>query len=146
MSNLPVVEHQAGSSKRPKFEIPIDGVDYVALCPKIAVWLQAANVINEASAMQGGGLPVAAKVNDVFDMILQQALDPEVIAEFTRRLKDPRDDIDIDVMWIAAMEIMRAAEPWIKAKGKEMGIVIPQLMPDPDKTRQPSVKPKQRRR
>jgi hypothetical protein len=129
------------ASSRPTAPVVIGGKTYTALCPKMAIWIRAVHEINEAAAKSGGNALSAAQtlhdvlVGDDADKhstgVLVQALEPEDIAELTARLTDRRDDLDMDSLWFAAIELLGTFEDWVQARGKEMGLKIPKLVKVP---------------
>lgn len=128
----------AAASERPTAPVVIGGKTYEALCPKLTVWIHAVHAINEAAAKAGGNaLNVAKELHDVLvgdDTdprsigILVQALEPEDIAALDTRIRDRRDDLDMDALWFAAIELLSTFEDWVQARGKEMGLKIPKLV------------------
>lgn len=134
-----VATTSTGGTARPTAPIVIGGTEYVALCPKMAVWITAVHQVNEAVAQAGGNAMAAAKtlhdvlVGDDADPhsvgILVQALEPEDIAALVARLRDRRDELDMDELWYAAIALLTEFEGWVQQRGKEMGINIPKLVP-----------------
>lgn len=123
------------ASSRPTDTLVIGGKTYTALAPKLAVWVHAVNEVNKA--LTAGSTLSAVKslhdtlVGDDDDPksigILVQALDPTDFAELDKRLYDRLDDLDMDLLWYAAIDILGLFEDFIQARGKEMGLKVPRL-------------------
>jgi hypothetical protein len=128
----------AAASSRPTAPVVIGGKTYEALCPKLTVWIHAVHQLNEAAAKAGGNaLGVAKDLHDVLVGddedprsigILVQALEPEDLAELDGRIRNRRDELDMDALWFAAIELLGTFEDWVQARGKEMGLKIPKLV------------------
>lgn len=145
----PVVEVTSGEAarSRPTAQVVIGGKTYVALAPKMAVWVTAVDQVNKAIGQTGDTLAAARTLHDTLvgdDTdpnsvgVLVQALEPEDIAELVTRLKDRRDDIDMDDLWYGAIEILGEFQDWATQRGQEMGLKIPKLVAKP-KTKQAAV-------
>lgn len=132
------VEHTTtGASSRPTASVTIKGKTYTALCPKMAIWINAVDTINRVNNNPLPGESITATMNAILIGddedprsvgILVQALEPEDIRDIVDRLKDRRDDLDSGDLWMAALDVLREFEGWVQSSGKALGLKIPKLI------------------